>query len=47
MNDEVVPNAAYLKYFLFKHAPGDVVTVTYYRDGAEHQTDITLTKSEN
>ena len=47
MNDEVVQNAAYLKYFLFKHTPGDVITVTYYRNGSEHHTDITLAKSEN
>ena len=47
MNDEVIQNAAYLKYFLFKHAPGDVVTVTYYRNGVENKTEITLAKSEN
>lgn len=47
MNDETIQNAAYLKYFLFKHAPGDVITVTYYRNGKEQKTDITLTKSEN
>ena len=46
LNGSTVKNAAYLKYLLFKHNPGDTVTVTYNRNGKESTTKITLTKNE-
>ena len=39
-------NSAYLKYLLFKHNPGDTVTITYNRDNKILKTNIKLTKSE-
>ena len=39
-------NAAYLKYLLFKHKPGDTVKITYYRDNKIKTTNIKLTKNE-
>ena len=46
LNGLKVKNAAYLKYLLFKNNPGDVVKMTYLRDGKVNTTNITLTKSE-
>lgn len=46
INDEEVENSAYLRYELYKYSPGDKITVTYLRDGKEHTTQVTLSKSE-
>ena len=46
LNGSTVKNAAYLKYLLFKHNPGDTVTITYNRNGKVATTKITLTKNE-
>ena len=46
LNGLKVKNAAYLKYLLFKNNPGDVVKMTYLRDGKVNTTNITLTKSD-
>ena len=46
LNNAKVKNAAYLKYLLFKHNPGDTVTITYNRNGKEATTKVTLTKNE-
>jgi len=47
INGSRVKNSAYLKYLLYKHNPGDTVTVTYNRNGKENTTKITLTKNED
>lgn len=41
-----VSDTAYLRYELYKHAVGDTIEITYIRDGKEHTTKVTLTKSE-
>lgn len=46
LNGEEVENAAYLRYELYKYAPGDTITLTYLRDGKEHETKAVLSKSE-
>ncbi len=46
INDTEVADSAYLRYELYKYAPGDKITVTYLRDGKEHTTEVTLSKSE-
>ncbi len=46
MDGETVKNAAYLKYRLFKHNPGDTIELTYIRDGSERTTSVTLTTSD-
>ena len=35
-----------LKYYMYKYAPGEKVTITYIRDGKTKTTDIQLGKSE-
>ena len=44
INGVKVKNNAYLRYELFKNKPGDVIEVTFVRDGKEKTTKITLTK---
>lgn len=46
LNGEKVKDSAYLRYELYKNRPGDTIEITYIRDGKEHNTKITLTKSE-
>ena len=46
LNGEEVENAAYLRYELYKYAPGDTIAITYLRDGKEHETKAVLSKSE-
>ncbi len=41
-----VKSAAYLKYELYKHNPGDTIELTYIRDGEEQTAKVTLTKSD-
>lgn len=38
-------NIAYLKYLLYKYSPGDIIELTYYRNGEYRKTKITLTKN--
>lgn len=47
LNGEKVTNAAYLKYELYKCEVGDVVEITYIRDGKEKTAKVTLTKIES
>lgn len=46
LNGETVEDSAYLRYELYKNKPGDTIEITYIRDGKEHTTKVTLTKSE-
>ena len=46
INNEEVKDAAYLRYELYKYAPGETITVTYLRDGKEATTKAVLSKSE-
>ncbi len=45
INGETVTTAAEFKYELYKYSIGDTVEVTYYRDGNEQTTKVTLDKS--
>lgn len=45
IDKEEVMNAAYLKYVLYKYNVGDKITITYNRNGKEHTTSVTLSKS--
>lgn len=45
IGNKSVKNAAYLKYELFQYKIGDKVEVTYYRNGEEKTTIITLTEA--
>lgn len=42
INGEKVKNTAYLRYELFKYKPGDEIEVTYYRNGRDSTTKVTL-----
>lgn len=44
LEDKPVKNAAYLKYELYKHNPGDKVRITYIRNGSEETASVSLTK---
>lgn len=46
INGEKVTTSAEFRYELYKHSLGDVIEVTYYRDGKEHTTKLKLDKSE-
>ena len=46
LGDEDVGSLAEFRYELYRHDVGEKVTVTYYRDGKENSTTITLGKSE-
>ena len=43
INDKNITNVAYLRYELYKYKVGDVIKVTYIRDGKEAIVDIKLT----
>ncbi|MCI6899656.1 MAG: trypsin-like peptidase domain-containing protein [Tenericutes bacterium] len=45
VNDTKIKDHAYLRYELYQHQAGDTINVTYIRDGKEHTTKVTLTKS--
>lgn len=45
IGDKNVSDVAVLKYLLYKYNVGDVVELTYYRNGTYNKTKITLTKS--
>lgn len=46
IEDYDVTSVARLKYYLYKFAPGDKVTITYIRDGKTKTTELTLAKNE-
>lgn len=45
VNGEKVTTTAEFKYELYKYSIGDTVEVTYYRDGKENKTTVTLDKT--
>ena len=47
INDQKIINIPYLRYELYKYNAGDTITVTYLRDGKEHQIKVTLTEYKN
>ena len=42
-----ISGLAEFRYELYKHKVGDKLSITYYRDGKEKTTTITLGKSES
>ena len=46
INDAKIKNIAYLRYELYQHQSGDIITITYLRDDKEHTKKITLTTNE-
>lgn len=46
INGETVKNTAYLRYELYKYKPGESIEVTYYRNGKENKTNVTLSTSD-
>lgn len=44
-NDDI-SSVAKLRYELYKHSPGDKITVTYNRNGKELKTEVTLEESK-
>lgn len=46
IEDYDITSVARLKYYLYKYAPGDKVTLTYLRNGKTKTTELTLAKSE-
>ena len=46
LGDEDVGSLAEFRYELYRHDIGEKVTVTYYRDGKENSTTITLGRNE-
>ena len=42
IEDEQISSVAELRYELYKHSPGDKITVTYNRNGKEYKTELTL-----
>ena len=42
-----VEDSAYLRYELYKHSVGDIIEITYIRDGKEHTTKVVLSKSNS
>ena len=44
INNQGTKNIAYLRYELYKYKPGDVIEVTYIRNGKEEKTKVELTK---
>lgn len=47
INGEETDNTAYLRYELYKNAPGDTIEITYVRDKKEHTTKVKLSKSSS
>lgn len=45
INEEATPDPAILGYVVRSHQPGDVVTVTVYRDGEMMEFEVTLAQS--
>ena len=46
LGDSDVDNLADFRYELYKHSPGEYVTVKFVRDGEEKTSKINLGKSE-
>jgi len=44
LNNEIIPNVAYLRYELYKYNAGDTIDITYNRNGKEYTTKVTLTE---
>lgn len=44
IDDKKINSRAELRYNLYKHAIGDKIKITYYRDGKENTTEVTLDK---
>lgn len=42
INDKNIKNTAYLRYELYQHQSGDTVTISYIRDGKEHNVKVKL-----
>ena len=40
-------NTAYLRYELYKYKPGESIEVTYYRNGKDYKTKVTLSSSSD
>lgn len=47
INNVKVESSAYLKYELYKHSPGDEITIKYNRDGKEYTTKVKLGSNTN
>lgn len=47
INDVVVGERNGLAALLAQYAPGDTITITYLREGAEHTVEVTLTEYED
>ena len=47
INGEKVQNTAYLRYELYKYKPGESIEVTYYRNGKDYKTKVTLSSSSD
>ena len=46
LEKEEISSVAELRYELYKHNPGDKVTVTYNRNGKELTSEVTLEESK-
>ena len=46
IEDDEVTSVSKLKYYLYKHSPGDKVKITYVRNGKTQTTTVELVKSE-
>ena len=46
INDSEIKDSAYLRYELYQHQANDTIEITYLRDGKEHKTKVTLSKSK-
>ena len=42
INQTEIKDIAYLRYELYQHRRGDVIDITYLRDGKKHKTKVTL-----
>ena len=45
IENEDITSVAELRYELYKHSPGDKITITYNRNGKEYKTELTLEES--
>ena len=46
LENETIDSVAQLRYELYKHNPGETITITYNRDGKEKKAKITLEESK-
>jgi len=46
LEDEEVSSVAELRYELYKHNPGEIIKITYNRNGKEQSTEVTLEESK-